>query len=402
MLIALLRSLFNGLRPTKTKDIVQMPIKDMKKDSPTQPVFVVGIWRSGTSLLYALLNQNPRLSLMYEGDLLLLGPMFWGGRSKADWKQRWDFWNTGLSRHQLDSKRIPDHPANLAAAMESVGREYAGTAIWGCKSPSYYDRLDQLSRLFPGARFIIIWRDPADTLRSIVRASQGSSWFGKTGMSVRALLGDLEMKKGCDLLVARGCRVHQLHYEELVRDPASTMAGVCKFLKIPYDPRMGTLEGADRSAIFSAGHHAMVKGERIVSGPSRAEVLAPRLKKKIDRYVVYWKKRYGGLWPVYPLVPEGSAEATFLERTRDSLAFALFRAWDRSVALVYCFAPVFLLAAYRRVKSRWQPDLTDGAEFSPLREGRGQSSSGVPDDSATDGPFSQVVEVSESRQESRT
>ncbi len=376
---------------------------DMKKDSATQPVFVVGIWRSGTSLLYALLNQNPKLSLMYEGDLLLLGPMFWGGRSKADWKQRWDFWNTGLSRHHLDTGRIPDHPASLAAAMESVGREYAGTAIWGCKSPSYYDRLDQLSRLFPEARFIIIWRDPADTLRSIVRASQGSSWFGKTGMSVRALLGDLEMKKGCDLLVARECRVHQLHYEELVRDPASTMAGVCRFLNIPYDRRMGTLEGADRSAIFSAGHHAMVKGERIVSGSSRSEVLAPRLKKKIDRYVVYWKKRFGGSWPVYPLVPEGSAEATFLERTRDSVAFAVFRAWDRWVALVYSFAPVFLLAAYRRVKSRWQPDLSESAEFSALPEGRGQSNSRIPvDDPTTVAPFSQVVEVGEIREESRT
>jgi hypothetical protein len=391
-----------GRPKNKKEDILRMQMRDMKKDSSTQPVFVVGIWRSGTSLLYALLNQNPKLSLMYEGDLLLLGPMFWGGRSKADWKQRWDFWNAGLSRHHLDTRRIPDHPANLAAAMESVGREYAGAAIWGCKSPSYYDRLDQLSRLFPGARFIIIWRDPADTLRSIVRASQGSSWFGKTGMSVRALLGDLEMKKGCDLLVARECRLHQLHYEELVRDPASIMAGVCKFLEIPYDPRMGTLEGADRSAIFSASHHAMVKGERIVSGSTRTEVLAPRLKKKIDRYVVYWKKRYGGSWPGYPLVPEGSAEATLLERTLDSLAFAICRAWDRSVALVYCFAPVFLLAAYRRVKSRWQQDFTESAEFSPLREDRGQSNSRSLDDTTTVTPFSQVVEVGETREESRT
>ncbi len=379
-----------------------MKMTDKKSDSPTQPVFVVGIWRSGTSLLYALLNQNPKLSLMYESDLLLLGPMFWGRRSKADWKQRWDFWNSGLSRHQLEGGCIPDHPANLAAAIESVGRKYAGPAIWGCKSPSYYDRLGQLSGLFPGARFIVIWRDPADTLRSIVRASQGSSWFGKTGMSVRALLGDLELKKGCDLLVSRGCRVHQLHYEELVRDPASAMRDVCTFLKIPYDSRMGTLAGADRSAIFSAGHHAMVKSERIVSDSPRNEVLAPWLKKKIDRYVVYWKKRYGGSWPVYPLEAEGSAEAAFFERTVDSLRFAIFRVWDRYVALIYCFAPVFLLAAYRRLKNRWQSELSDSPEFSPLREGRGRSNSRALDDSATDTPFSQVVEVGETRQESRT
>jgi len=379
-------------------------MKDMKRDSLIQPVFVVGIWRSGTSLLYALLNQNPKLCLMYEGDLLLLAPMFWGGRSKADWKQRWDFWNTGLTRHQLDPGRIPDHPSNLAAAIESVCREYAGQALWGCKSPSYYDRLDQLSRLFPGARFIVIWRDPADTLRSIVRASQNSSWFGKTGMSVRALMGDLAMKKGCDLLLARGCRVHQLHYEELVRDPDSAMAAICKFLRIPYDSRMGTLQGADRSAIFSAGHHAMVKGERIVSGPRHGEVLSPRLLRKIDRYVVHWKKRYGGNWPVYPLMPEGSVRATFTERVFDSIAFGIFRAWDRSVALVYCFAPVFLLAAYRRVKRRWQPDpIEESPESAPVGESRTQPNSRVPvDDPATDGRFPQMIEVGETKQESRT
>ncbi|PYX45967.1 MAG: hypothetical protein DMG79_17915 [Acidobacteria bacterium] len=28
------------------------------------PLFVVGMWRSGTSLLYALLNQHPEIGLM--------------------------------------------------------------------------------------------------------------------------------------------------------------------------------------------------------------------------------------------------------------------------------------------------------------------------------------------------
>lgn len=383
----------------------QMQIKDMTTDSFDQPVFVVGIWRSGTSLLYALLNQNPKLSLMYESDLLLLAPMFWGGRSKSDWKKRWDFWNTGLTRHQLDRDRLPDHPASLASAIEGVCRQYAGAEIWGCKSPSYYDRLNQLSLLFPGARFIIIWRDPSDTLRSIVRASENSNWFGKTGMSVRALLGDLEMKKGCDLLLERGCRVHQLHYEELVRDPAAEMSAVCKFLGIPYDPRMGTLQGADRSAIFSARHHAMVKGERIVSGSRHSEVLSQQLKKKVDRYVVFWKKRYGGNWPVYPLVPESSAGAAFPERAFDSLAFAVFRAWDRAVALVYCFAPVFLLAAYRRIKRRWQQDPVDvdgGQEFDRVRPNRDQPGSrAVEDEPAVDGRFAQMIEVGETKQEFR-
>ena len=40
------------------------------------PLFVIGMWRSGTSLLYSLLNQHPQIALLYEGDLPLLRPLF--------------------------------------------------------------------------------------------------------------------------------------------------------------------------------------------------------------------------------------------------------------------------------------------------------------------------------------
>ena len=327
----------------------------------SEPVFVVGIWRSGTSLLYALLNQHPDISLMYESDLLLLWPLFSAGRSQADWKQRWDFWNSGLSRHHLDPGHLPDNIPSLAAAIETVGREYADGAIWGCKSPSYYDRLGLLSRIFPRARFIIIWRDPADTCRSIVRASQKTPWFGKTGMATRALLGNVEMKKGRDLLHARGCQVHELQYEDMVADPASSMQGICQFLQIPYDPRMASLEGADRSAIFSHDHHALVKGKQIVARSSNVEVLPPQLKQKIDRYIAYWRQQSGGLWPAYPLALENSAPASLFERASDRIGFSLLRAWDRITAVIYCFAPLPLLRGYRGRKRPYEPLPQEGA-----------------------------------------
>ena len=49
------------------------------------PVFVVGMWRSGTSLLYALLNQHPQIGLMYESDFSLLSPLFVLPRKSSSW-----------------------------------------------------------------------------------------------------------------------------------------------------------------------------------------------------------------------------------------------------------------------------------------------------------------------------
>ena len=316
----------------------------------TGPVFVVGIWRSGTSLLYSLLNQHPELSLMYESDLILLPGLFKDGRSRPDWKQRWDFLNTGYSRHQLETKDISDDQPDMATAIESIGRAYAGDATWGCKSPSYYDRLEELAEMFPQARFIIIWRDPAGTARSIVRAAKKSGWFDKNGILLRALLGDREMKRGCDALVARGSHVHQLQYEELIRDTEANMRAICSFLDIPFDSKMTSLEGADRSAIFAADHHSMVKSEKIVVAEQRPEVLSQAVLGKIQRYVNLWKRESAGVWPIYPLTTQIEDEPSAFEMARDRIAFRWFSTWDEFVGNVFCVAPLAVLNAYRKFK----------------------------------------------------
>jgi len=327
----------------------------MREDSFSGPVFVVGIWRSGTSLLYSLLNQHPQLSLMYESDLLLLPALFRNGHSRVDWKQRWDLLNDGFSRHRLETKSLPDDLPDMATAMEVVGRAYAGSAMWGCKSPSYYDRLEELADMFPQARFIIIWRDPAGTCRSIARAAKKSGWFNKNGILVRALLGNREMKRGCDALLARGCCVHQMQYEELVRDPASNMQAVCDFLGIVFDTKMLSLEGADRSAIFEAEHHSMVKTGKIVVQAARPEVLPAPVLRKIERYVNYWKRESGGKWPLYPKSTEIQEEPSALELARDAAAFKYFRTWDGFVGNVFSVAPMSMLNAYRKLKWHMQP-----------------------------------------------
>jgi sulfotransferase family protein len=320
------------------------------QDTFTGPLFVVGMWRSGTSLLYALLNQHPQIALMYEGDLPLMWPLFLGGKVKSDWLDRWEFWNSALSRHQLQRGKFPAEVAGLSAATEMAYQQYAGDAIWGCKSPSYHDAMEQLARDFPTARFIVIYRNPADICRSIVRAARKASWFSRSGMTLRALLGYAEMKKGADSLAGTG-RVHPLQYEELVREPESVLRGICEFLQIPFDERMVSLENAERSAIYEAEHHAMVKGKQIRPTGPREEVLSPSLKRKIERYTHLWFEKYAGVWPMYR-EPESATAGNpgGLERLSDFLLYRSYRLFDQAVLLIYCFAPLSWPRAYREMK----------------------------------------------------
>lgn len=345
------------------------------------PLFVVSMWRSGSSLLYALLNKHPQVALMYEADLLLLKPVFLKPAALCDWAERWQFWNGAFQRHGMKPTDVSDGIADFRSAFTAAHQLYAcrrGATIWGDKSPNYYDRLNEMADDFPDARFIIVWRDPRGTANSILRAaSLGNSYFSRNGAAFCGLLGYEVLKKECDRLRARGKWVCQLNYEDLVADPSSIMRRVCDFLQVPYDDSLSTLEGADRSAILEGKHHANLRGDRIVRGP-RPELIGPEFGEKIDRYFGAWRERYGNEWPAYPQVlATPLLPLTEASRTGDRIKYRLFRLRDRISPIGFSFAPLALLRRYRARKARTaravpvQPKISPIAVASqPAEEGR--------------------------------
>jgi Sulfotransferase family len=321
------------------------------------PVFVIGMWRSGTSLFYALLNQHPDIALMYEGDLWLLRPLFWfrGGASRL--ARRWQFWNEAITRHKIEPERLASGSSSFRENLESAYRETArqkGARLFGEKSPNYYDAVLELARDFPEARFIVIWRDPAAISRSILDAAKGrSSWFTRRGMIVRTLLGFKVMRDQCDRAVSQGVHIHQVQYEEFVQDPVRTMKEVCRFLGVPFVSSMASLQSADRSAIYEGWHHSLVQGKEIIPSRSaeRGETLPLRIRKKIDRYMALWRKQTHGAWPP---PSQGTEELnpelpSLLERFVDACAYRYFRAFDSAVSILYSYAPFSALRVWRRL-----------------------------------------------------
>jgi protein-tyrosine sulfotransferase len=317
------------------------------------PLFVVGIWRSGTSLFYTLLNQHPDIALLYEGDLPEFWPLFLVRRNKSAWLQRWNCYNRAVERHHLESESIPDGISNISAATDAAYKQYASAkkaTLWGCKSPSYYGSLPRLARQFPNARFIIVWRDIQSTCGAIRRAAQTTPWFGRPGIMRRALLGYRKLKRDSEKLRALGFRIHDLHYEELVKDPTTVMSGVCDFLGLSFEPSMASLAGADRSAIYQGAHHSQVRSEKIRPAKQTSD-LPPSLNQKIARYLSLWKSESQGTWPVYPRSLDIVAPPSWLEKVTDTMLFHLWRVFDAFTIWVYCFAPLSVLKAYRKVKT---------------------------------------------------
>ncbi len=316
-------------------------------------VFVIGVWRSGTSLLYALLNQHPDVALMYEADLPLFWPLF--APHRKSWPARINFWNSALDRHGLaDAQGTFGEQTRLPEAAEAVYREFARrrhARVWGDKSPTYAGHCARLAQLFPQARFILIWRDPEQVCSSVLQAAAGNSWFAKRGMVTRALFSTEALKKDADWLQRHGRSVYQLSYEELTNDPAAVMAGISAFLGLSYNPRMATLKGADHSALYSGSHHASVKSERIRQA-AQVSRMSRELRGKIGRYLKLWSRTYGPEWPLYGKSATRTDESgpELHERVLDRLRLTVLTLLDTFVLLAYSNVPLAFLELYRKRK----------------------------------------------------
>jgi len=322
------------------------------------PLFVVSMWRSGSSLLYALLNKHPQVALMYEADLLMLKPVFLKPAAICDWAERWEFWNEAFQRHGLTPGDAGGGISDFASAFKDAHQLYAkrhGATIWGDKSPNYYDRLNEMADDFPDARFIIVWRDPKGTANSILRAaSLGNSYFSRKGAVHCGHLGYEVFKKESDRLVARGKAVCRVNYEDLIQDTSSVMKQVCEFLQIPYDDSLSTLEGADRSAVLEGQHHANLKGNEIVRS-SRPELLNAALRAKVSQYTAWWHRLYGSTWPPYPTPDNDAARLpSRFSRFTDRMLYRIWRMRDRISPTGFSFIPLLLLKRYRQVKRQRQ------------------------------------------------
>jgi hypothetical protein len=323
------------------------------------PLFVLSVWRSGSSLLYTLLNQHSQIALLYEADLPRLHRFLSGGFQTGAWRERWEFWNQGPSRHGIAIESMPAVVPDAWKATRIVYQDFARrkqAIIWGEKTPHWFDCPMRMAGEFPDARFIFLWRDVNAILKSVAGAARTERFFQKAGFTQRVLVGNENLRRASEALKARGRPVHEINYEDLTSNPSESMRQICRFLDVPFEERMISIEGADRSAIATGLHHTMVRSDRIVGQRRPSEVLHPALRAKIGRYICRWKRRSNSSWPKYPLaLPAGTRPPSFLEIWRDQIVYQAVVGRDRLVAVIYASVPIGLahgLRSWLRQRSR--------------------------------------------------
>jgi hypothetical protein len=319
----------------------------------TNPIFVVGVLRSGTSLLYSLLNQHPQMAFMYECDVLNFPKLLSGARFKGNWLARQEFYNQALSRHRLIYGKKLNGLENIRTPEDlyQVFGQGKDAALWGEKSPFYCLRLQQLATRNPGSPFVLIWRDPMEIYRSIRFAGKTARFFRRAGMLSRIIVYHEKMLAQAAALEKEGTRLYHVTYADLIDKTEDVCRGICEFLGVPFDSRMLDLGGADLSAVYYDSQHEHLRRGVIERQQISDEILNPKISRKLERFRNRWARLHSACFP--GIKPAANAsEPGFLERLRHQISGNLLCAWDGTKRVLFEFLPLEWLRTYRET-ARW-------------------------------------------------
>ncbi|HSD79293.1 MAG TPA: sulfotransferase, partial [Solirubrobacteraceae bacterium] len=216
-------------------------------DRSGAPVVILGVSRSGTTLLKEMLDRHSQLAIPSESYFI---PQLWdrhGPEVDADAfvadlarLERIGEWGVDpLAVRSRLADRVPFH-----RAIQAIYRCYAearGSTRFGDKTPLYMQRLDCLERAFPGAQYVHIVRDGRDACVSFLAMQRRPrfNWSRPRGVAGFAAQWRMEIEAARRLggSVAAG-RYMELSYERLVCDPGASLQDVCAFLGLDFEDAM--------------------------------------------------------------------------------------------------------------------------------------------------------------------
>jgi len=313
------------------------PVADVQK----KLLFVVGLTRSGTSLLYALLNQHSRIALMYEANALYPGLRSFTMHNL----ERLEIWNQAISRHGLksiDLEGVKD-PRSLYL---TYAREKENCLVYGEKSPIYSAYLLEAHRRAPDASFLILTRDFGEIYHSVVAAGRNNDWFNKRGSFYRLIREQEKLIHDLHALEKKGARVHRMDYRALVTDTKAMLQAACDFLGLDFEARMATLHGSDLSAIESNPEHDHLRNREIeVREKSPVEIPAAR-----QECIARFQRRWNRLSIPGNIGPSKPQEVSPLELFFHQSVGAAFIFYYLLVRWLYEFLPLKWIRTYRAVK----------------------------------------------------
>jgi hypothetical protein len=220
----------------------------------TRPLLLLGVRRSGTTLLRVILDRSSELAVPDESYVVPQLAHRHAGTVDPqafvdDLRRLPRLRELGISPERVAERLRPGMRSGeaIAAVFETYAAEQ-GKPRWGDKTPLYMQHLGLLERLFPDAQYVHLVRDGRDAALSYLAMPEGivtRTWAHPRDAAGFACQWRAEVEAASALGRRAGPgRYLEVRYERLVVDPEEAIRGICAFAELPYEPEMLEYQGA--------------------------------------------------------------------------------------------------------------------------------------------------------------
>ncbi len=206
------------------------------------PIFIGGMFKSGTTLLRAMLGEHSAIASGLETYWFNWN---WTERDSAKMQgkivQLAGFYDLPSDEVVALAQSAPSTEAFLDALMKELASKL-GKRRWAEKTPGNIAHVDRIWSFWPNAQVIHITRDPRDVFASLREARKWDSveefaerWCNTIGAGTE-LINRINPDETAYLVI---------RYEDLIDAPEATMRRVVSFLNEDWEPQVGTFSGRD-------------------------------------------------------------------------------------------------------------------------------------------------------------
>jgi hypothetical protein len=210
-----------------------------------QLIFLISTPRSGSTFLQALLSNNEFVNTTSEPWLML--PFVSYLRSDLK-KERYDekLCNEGISFFLEKLGGQPKFESLLRSfLLDAISPLVNEQQLFLDKTIRYYLILDDLKRIFPEAKFIILKRNPLANLNSMI-SWQGAKtyhdmyWYYDDLIKAPCIMDDF-LKRNKD-----NKNVKEVVYENLVAQPEKELKELYNFMNVPFSEKVMDYSGNNK------------------------------------------------------------------------------------------------------------------------------------------------------------
>lgn len=204
-------------------------VKNDNYELISEPVFLVGAERSGTTVLRLMLDHHPQIAFNGEFEYAVDLVSDNGSWPEMDRYYEWLETNRIFLGSGFEIDRSLSYP-QLMNSFLCQKRDRAGKPLVGATVHRHFNRLLDI---WPDARFIHILRDGRDVARSNI----GMGWAGNVWTGVDRWVEVEQLWARLKQIIPENRRT-ELTYEELISEYVPVLKRLCEFIGVPYDEAM--------------------------------------------------------------------------------------------------------------------------------------------------------------------